>query len=552
MSQQSESGQYVWDEQYKRYKYITYDHTSQQWIFSHWAPSSNTRVDSGSSSVEVLAHPTTDSGVYLNDEDYYVGPNISLVSGQPGQASSTSFHRNASAVAFGSQLYGSTDAFSAEGRPESMSPAYLVRPRQFFHEGKVFAVIMNETAGATASRPTIYASDHHNSNINAVRYSDNLVFTAVRRFVVVRPRKEFCYACPIFTYGNRATTKPGLQPSAHGIVYTWGSSPQTLPGETNDLKSSVPVVMKAGEMPLAATSRVYYGILHPIQYNVKVKDIGYVPGDNVPALMSNWRDEFEKTINQAGDLTNAPRTLEYGEREATETNQSEEDEEDEEDEEGEEEDSEDNEIDDELMSTEQYTHKADNLYVSSTNFMSSEDHDLVMTDAKPNGVVTPMARVEMHSSSAFDVASNPRAYFKKGRVFMTVWSQPKGLSDEPFVEMARFAVVKPNARFSVCLRISTYSGQATTKSGVVGRDHAAVIYKDGAVTLHEGERLEKGPIEIKVENPEMTIDPMSRINFAKPYTVEHNVKIRNIGRIVGASVGLVDQYFAQSLGLVKP
>lgn len=25
MSQQSESGQYVWDEQYKRYKYITYD-----------------------------------------------------------------------------------------------------------------------------------------------------------------------------------------------------------------------------------------------------------------------------------------------------------------------------------------------------------------------------------------------------------------------------------------------------------------------------------------------------------------------------------------------
>lgn len=152
-----------------------------------------------------------------------------------------------------------------------------------------------------------------------------------------------------------------------------------------------------------------------------------------------------------------------------------------------------------------------------------------------------------------EVASNPRAFFKKGRVFATLWAEPKGFSDDVFVELTRFAVIKPSSTFSVCIKISTYNGQATTKPGVASRDHAAVIAPDGVFTPHpQGEDLDKDPIEIKIENPEMTVDPMSRINFAKPYTVEHNVKIRNIGRVIGASVGLVDRYFAESLGLVKP
>ena len=152
-----------------------------------------------------------------------------------------------------------------------------------------------------------------------------------------------------------------------------------------------------------------------------------------------------------------------------------------------------------------------------------------------------------------DVATNPRAFFKKGRVFLTLWVEPKGFSEEAFVEMARFAVVKTHATFSVCLRISTYSGQATTKAGVAPDDHAAVIPIGGTfIPHHKGENLVKAPIKIKVEDLEITVDPMSRINFAKPYTVEHNVKIRNIGRVVGESVGLLDRYFAESLGLTKP
>jgi hypothetical protein len=151
-----------------------------------------------------------------------------------------------------------------------------------------------------------------------------------------------------------------------------------------------------------------------------------------------------------------------------------------------------------------------------------------------------------------DIAANPRAFFKKGRVFMTAWVEPKDLSKDFSTERAQFAVVKPHPTFSVCLRISTYSGQATTKPGLIVRDHAAVVPLGGDFVPHpEGEHMEKEPIVVKVENESVTIDPMSRINFAKPYTIEHNVKILNVGRVVGESVGLVDKYFAESLGLTK-
>jgi hypothetical protein len=52
--------------------------------------------------------------------------------------------------------------------------------------------------------------------------------------------------------------------------------------------------MPEGERVLDAASRVRYGIHHPIQYNVKVKDLGQVPASHVAALQRNWREESER------------------------------------------------------------------------------------------------------------------------------------------------------------------------------------------------------------------------------------------------------------------
>jgi hypothetical protein len=96
---------------------------------------------------------------------------------------------------------------------------------------------------------------------------------------------------PIFTYSNRATTKPGARASEHAIAYSWGTQPELLHGETGITKSPIAIVMNAGEPPLHKASRIYYGIHHAIQYNVKVRDIGYVLEDHVPALIGSWLEE---------------------------------------------------------------------------------------------------------------------------------------------------------------------------------------------------------------------------------------------------------------------
>jgi len=184
---------------------------------------------------------------------------------------------------------------------EEVDQSYYVRAKDFFYEGRVFSVIMNETAGSNATdKITDYNSS---SSINRVKYKNNYVYTNVRRFIVVRQKREFCYACPIFTYGNRGTTKRGVRPSEHGIAYSWGYKPQLLQGETGITKLSIPVVMAEGVPVLHAASRIYYGIMHPIQYNVKVKEIGYVPNEYVNIVIGNWKAEDDSDTEQSAEVT---------------------------------------------------------------------------------------------------------------------------------------------------------------------------------------------------------------------------------------------------------
>jgi hypothetical protein len=287
---------------------------------------------------------------------------------------------------------------------------------------------------------------------------------------------------PIFTYGGKGTAKRGVSPDEHAIVYSHGFVPQLVNGEAPLSKTPICVVMTGDSHALSPASRVYFAIHHPIQYNVKVKDVGHVHPDHLHLLLSYWKSMNDDSPYLTPSIaSNTPAlTIESGTL----------------------------------------------LIYRSLSPLTSED---------------------------FEEVRNPHNFFKVARVFTTPWTEPDGSSGKPFTKTARFVVVKPGPTFSVCLRISTYAGQATTKFGVVAHQHAAVIPQGGQVVLHQlGEHLSKEPIEIKIENPDVDIKPMSRINFAKPYTVEHNVKIRNVGRVVGDSVKRLEKYFAESLGFTKP
>jgi hypothetical protein len=78
----------------------------------------------------------------------------------------------------------------------------------------------------------------------------------------------------------------------------------------------------------------------------------------------------------------------------------------------------------------------------------------------------------------------------------------------------------------------TYSNQGVNKRGVHARDHT-IIYTEKAVCFpgEQQKGLRKNPIRVKANNPRHKLSEASRLNYAKLYTVEYNVKIWFIGKI---------------------
>lgn len=100
--------------------------------------------------------------------------------------------------------------------------------------------------------------------------------------------------------------------------------------------------MNDGERALSPSSRIFFGIHHPIQHNVKVKDLGYVHPDWMPAFLGYWSMENNGETQQAPEVTEQAVEDEYEEQQGNE-----EADEDDDDEEEEEEDEEQDEEDDE-------------------------------------------------------------------------------------------------------------------------------------------------------------------------------------------------------------
>lgn len=77
----------------------------------------------------------------------------------------------------------------------------------------------------------------------------------------------------------------------------------------------------------------------------------------------------------------------------------------------------------------------------------------------------------------------------------------------------------------------TYGGQGTLKRGVHPDCHA-IIYTSKSPEMKHGERITKKPVKMDPMTPRDKLDPASRINYAKVYTVEHNVKVYFVGKVV--------------------
>jgi hypothetical protein len=63
----------------------------------------------------------------------------------------------------------------------------------------------------------------------------------------------------------------------------------------------------------------------------------------------------------------------------------------------------------------------------------------------------------------------------------------------------------------------------------------------------EEKYLIKRAIAVEKASSEQNLSPMSRINYRKVYTIEHNVKVMNIGRVTRDSLGVLLAYWRNSL-----
>ena len=84
---------------------------------------------------------------------------------------------------------------------------------------------------------------------------------------------------------------------------------------------------------------------------------------------------------------------------------------------------------------------------------------------------------------------------------------------------------------TISRRISTYGDRGTAKNLVDQREHSIIYTGDTAPRkLAEEKNLTKDPIQvIALEGHEL--EELSRVNFAKLYPVEHNVKVLEMGKV---------------------
>ncbi|TVY18997.1 hypothetical protein LARI1_G004116 [Lachnellula arida] len=365
-------------------------------------------------------------------------------------------------------------------------------------------------------------------------------WSKIRYFVVAREMQGCCLCLTLNTYTFQGTSKERLRIEDYAAVYPAGSYPSIGDGE-NLVKDPFPIIIEDPQERLSPMSRLNFGRVYTVEHNIKVMKVGRITQEFLPRLKSY----FVETINgdpttdvtskdNAADASSSSVTT--GFKEASDVS---------------------------LTDTSRGggafgfydgSHSRTPDYSGSDMFKNSST-----SISLSNGGITPRGihRVirgtrgqKEKIDSKFKIHNSK--YFKPGEV---LWHEPRGgdsssiTSNEPFptgapgskygeqsfAKIRRFVIVANDHGHSQCVPILTYQGMGKGPQGFKF-DYHAIIYS-GATPPEEfqDEFLRNGPIQAIPKTARDKLDPASRVNYAKIYTVEHNVKVQFIGRIAEAS-----------------
>ena len=122
-------------------------------------------------------------------------------------------------------------------------------------------------------------------------------------------------------------------------------------------------------------------------------------------------------------------------------------------------------------------------------------------------------------------------------------SMPSLYGEPIFQKTRRFVVVRDCSNYCTALPITTYGGQGVAKRGVNKSEHCVVYTGKTAPQVHSSEAPQRGEEGLQAESIRVVtdsridaLDPMSRLDLGKPYTIEHNVKVKPLGMVHEKSI----------------
>ena len=98
-------------------------------------------------------------------------------------------------------------------------------------------------------------------------------------------------------------------------------------------------------------------------------------------------------------------------------------------------------------------------------------------------------------------------------------------------------------------RITTHNGRGTVGKLIMQSEHS-IIYtgREPPKRLPEEKKLNKDPIQVIPVHDSEPLDPLSRINYAKPYPIEHNVKVCEVGMVAQRDLRKILAYYRMESG----
>jgi hypothetical protein len=167
---------------------------------------------------------------------------------------------------------------------------------RFFVIGRVFAMLFHEGAGDAKGWHLSQAVKFQVGwDGNKGKYNQE-VYSHIRRMVVVRERHGYCWCIPINTYNYQGVAKRGLSAQnrkAHCVIHMDNTNPTTGPGEQGLMaKKPIAVTAASPEQKLHHMSRLNFGKVYSVEWNVKVMNVGKVNANSMAAFTGYWRNEL--------------------------------------------------------------------------------------------------------------------------------------------------------------------------------------------------------------------------------------------------------------------